>query len=449
VIIADHHPHFFGRRSAGHGDEFSRSPAKTRLQSPDGGDEYGVVVVMTSDVELDRVRRVAQMRSYRIGSVIRVGVVVLMAAAMVVGTSRSEWAQQIVLIVLYGFTAVTALVLAHPRVRQWVGRGRLLGMGRLEPFAFTAIDVLVLTGFQLLSTDGIYPLLIMTLLPVLVGLDVSSRRATVVLGLTLVGFAVAVLQDPAMIDRIGWPEAVFRFFLYAFLCATALGVVRIEERHARSIAGLSALREELLAQTMTASEVLQRRISESIHDGPLQDVLAARQELVELDTALPGDERVDRALAGLQIASERLRQATFELHPAVLEQVGLGAAVEQLAGYTARRSGIEVTTDIDYPIRNEIDPIMFGVARELLSNVVHHSRAQHASVTLGITDGTCVLDVADDGVGISDEEMARRLGEGHIGLASHRTRVDAAGGVFVFLETPSGTHACVELPLKR
>ena len=67
-------------------------------------------------------------------------------------------------------------------------------------------------------------------------------------------------------------------------------------------------------------------------------------------------------------------------------------------------------------------------ARELLPNVVHHSRAQHASVTLGITDGICVLDVADDGVGISDEEIARRLGEGHIGLASHRTRVDAAGG---------------------
>ena len=404
---------------------------------------------MTSDAELDRVRRVHQMRSYRIGSVIRLGVVVLMVAAMRVGTGESEWPQQIVLIVLYGLTAVVALLLADPRSRQWVGRGRLPAIGRWEPFAFTAIDVLALTGFQLLSTDGIYPLLMMTLLPVLVGLDVSSRRATVVLALTLVGFAIAVLQDPAMIDKIGWPEAIFRFLLYAFLCGTALGVVRIEERHARSIAGLSVLREELLAQTMTASQEMQRRISEAIHDGPLQDVLAARQELVELDTALPGDERVERAMSVLQIASERLRQATFELHPAVLEQVGLGAAVEQLAAFTARRSGIEVTTDIDYQIRNEIDPIMFGVARELLSNVVHHSRAKHASVTLGITDGVCVLDVADDGVGVSDEDMARRLGEGHIGLASHRTRVDAAGGLFIFLDAPAGTHVCVELPLKH
>ncbi len=189
-------------------------------------------------------------------------------------------------------------------------------------------------------------------------------------------------------------------------------VVRSEERHARSVATLSVIREELLAQTMTASEVLQRRISESIHDGPLQDVLAARQELIELRAAAPHDQRVSTALAGLQSASDLLRQATFELHPAVLEQVGLGAAVEQLASFHAQRSGIRITDDVDYPIRDEIDPIVFGVARELLSNVVQHSRARNASVALGISDGVCVLDVADDGVGVSGETMARRLTSG-------------------------------------
>jgi two-component system NarL family sensor kinase len=45
--------------------------------------------------------------------------------------------------------------------------------------------------------------------------------------------------------------------------------------------------------------------------------------------------------------------------------------------------------------------------------------------------------------------MARRLGEGHIGLASHRTRAEAAGGEFVFLDAPVGTHICVEIPLKQ
>ena len=59
----------------------------------------------------------------------------------------------------------------------WMG----VGVGRLEPFAFTMIDVVALTVFQLLSTNGIYPLLIMVMLPILLGFDVSSRRVAVVL----------------------------------------------------------------------------------------------------------------------------------------------------------------------------------------------------------------------------------------------------------------------------
>jgi two-component system NarL family sensor kinase len=407
-----------------------------------------VLVTITHDAELDRVRNVHQLRSYRIASVLRIGVVALMVAAMMIGTDRSEWPKQSVWIGLYGLAALGAVGLAFVPVRQFVGLGRVAGSGRVEPFVYIFLDASALTGFQLQSTDGAYPLLIMTLLPILLGLDVSPRRAVVALTVSLLGFVIAVIQDPVMVDTIGWPETFFRFALYAFLCCTTFVVVRIQDRHARSVAGLSVLREELLAQTMTASEDLQRRISESIHDGPLQDVLVVRQELVELKIALPGDERVGRALAGLQAASDRLRQATFELHPSVLEQVGLGAAVEQLAAFTAQRSGIEVSTEIDYPIRNSIDPIVFGVVRELLSNVVRHSRARHASVTLGITDERCVLNVVDDGVGVTDETVARRLSEGHIGLASHRTRVDAVGGVFVFIDTQIGTHVCVEVPLK-
>jgi two-component system NarL family sensor kinase len=406
------------------------------------------LVAVTRDVELDRVRRAHQLRSYRFASVLRIGVVGLMVFAMVIGTNRSEWTRQSVLVVVYAAAAVCALILAFAPFRRGTGKGRLSEMGRLEPFAFTVIDVVTLTVFQLLSTNGISPLLIMTMLPILVGLDVSSRRAGVVLAFSMGGFALAVLEDPEMVKDIGWAQAAFRFVLYGFLCATAFVVVRIEERHTRSVAGLSALREELLAQTMTASDLLHRRIAGSIHDGPLQDILAVRQDIVELDAAFPGDPRVGRALTGLQDASKQLRQATFQLHPAVLEQVGLAAAVRQLASDAAQRSGIDVSTDIDYPIRNEIDPMVFGAVRELLSNVVRHSRANRASVTIGITDGTCVLRVKDDGVGLSGEAMARRLGEGHIGLASHRARVEAAGGTFVFLDSPAGTHVCVKLPLR-
>jgi two-component system NarL family sensor kinase len=95
-----------------------------------------------------------------------------------------------------------------------------------------------------------------------------------------------------------------------------------------------------------------------------------------------------------------------------------------------------------------MDPMVFGLVRELLSNVVRHSEADRATVTLALTNGVCQLDVIDDGKGIAPDTMARRLSEGHIGLASHRSRVDAAGGTFAFIDEPMGTHVRVRLPVR-
>jgi two-component system NarL family sensor kinase len=175
-------------------------------------------------------------------------------------------------------------------------------------------------------------------------------------------------------------------------------------------------------------------------------VLAARQEIAVLAKESPSP-HLTRAAATLQEASQRLRETTFELHPAVLEQVGLSAAVDQLASFTSRRSGIDVQATVDYPTRNAMEPMVFGVIRELLSNVARHSQADRATVTLVVTDGLCQIDVIDDGVGIGPEVMERRLSEGHIGLASHRARVDAAGGTFTFIDEPLGTHVRVRLPV--
>jgi two-component system NarL family sensor kinase len=133
----------------------------------------------------------------------------------------------------------------------------------------------------------------------------------------------------------------------------------------------------------------------------------------------------------------------------VLDQVGLAAAVEKLASIASARSGIAITTDIDYPDANDVDPILFGVIRELLSNVARHSRASTASVKLAVAHDIARIDVADDGIGVSGDAAARRLAQGHIGLASHRARVEAAGGTLSIIDEPVGAHLRVELPLRR
>jgi two-component system NarL family sensor kinase len=142
-----------------------------------------------------------------------------------------------------------------------------------------------------------------------------------------------------------------------------------------------------------------------------------------------------------------MREATFELHPAVLAGAGLARAVTQLAAANSSRSGIVISTDIDFPRKSNADAIVYGVARELLSNVVRHSRATRASISLKVTDDECRLEVIDDGIGVAPNVATERLAQGHIGLASQRARIEAAGGTMRILGASSGTHIVVTVPL--
>ena len=170
---------------------------------------------------------------------------------------------------------------------------------------------------------------------------------------------------------------------------------------------------------MTAFDSERRRISESLHDGALQSVLAARQDVSDAARVAP-DVRLERAPSGLCEVAQRLRELTFVLHPAVLEQVGLAEAAKKVLSIAQSRSGIEITVDVDSSMADSTDPMVFGVLRELVSNVERHSRATHARVELRAVNGRCRLDVIDDGIGTPADILVRRLAEGHIGIASHR-----------------------------
>lgn len=201
-------------------------------------------------------------------------------------------------------------------------------------------------------------------------------------------------------------------------------------------------RQALLASTMIAADGLQRRVAEEIQAGALQDVLAARQEMMELAAVAPTTQ-LDRAIASLDEASARLRQVIFELHPVLVDERGLGPAIEQLANAVAVQSGIEIVVEVEVAEPHPVDPVVFGTVRELLSNVVRHSRASQALVELVVIGDAYLLEVVDDGIGLSEGSMA----DGCVGLASHRARIEATGGTFSVLEPRHGTRIRVEIPL--
>jgi two-component system NarL family sensor kinase len=144
-----------------------------------------------------------------------------------------------------------------------------------------------------------------------------------------------------------------------------------------------------------------------------------------------------------------LRSTVTDLHPAVLHAAGLLQALRELAVREAERARVSIEVDADNwpPGPHARDELLFGTARELLTNIVKHARAKAVVIRLAQTEHAVELVVSDDGVGFDEDVLARRLAEGHIGLASLRTRVAGAGGTVTFRRRePTGSVVTVALP---
>jgi PAS domain S-box-containing protein len=243
------------------------------------------------------------------------------------------------------------------------------------------------------------------------------------------------------------PDEVHFLQAVANVLATAIGRKRTEER----IVELAAARGRLVAQTLAAEDRARRSISEVLHDHALQDLLASRQDLVEVIEEPEGDpQRAVRAREGIERAVQLLREAVFNLHPVVLEHAGLASAIRAVADHQGRRGGFDCEIDVDERATGTHDELILSLARELLTNVAKHADAKHVTVEVARKDEWLVLTVEDDGRGIELGRREAALREGHVGLASSAERVEALAGEFE-VERLSGGGTCARalLPVRR
>jgi PAS domain S-box-containing protein len=224
---------------------------------------------------------------------------------------------------------------------------------------------------------------------------------------------------------------------------------------------LRATNEQLRALTAKLSRAREEealRISREIHDELGQLLTALNLDAGWLKSRLARLEAPERdALAKRASGMAELAQKTIvtvqriseELRPGVLDQLGLEAALSQLVGQTSERAGLEATLDSalgDERLDPAVETGVFRMAQELLTNVARHAGARRVRVELAVEGSVLNLRVADDGRGVTPEELtaARSLG-----LAGLRERALLLGGSAVLTGAPGrGTEALVTIPLE-
>ncbi|WP_328616234.1 ATP-binding protein [Amycolatopsis sp. NBC_00355] len=276
-------------------------------------------------------------------------------------------------------------------------------------------------------------------------LTALAGTASALAYLALVPLALAP-DDIARLDPDrGAPYDLLRAFGFAgylvWFGVVCTVVAALLVRRERRIADLVGVQEQLVGDLINAEERERAALADALHDSAVQSLMAARLELS--GAPLPAEVRT-RVLDLLDTTVAELREAVFDLHPRVLLELGIAAALETLGERSAQRGGFALDLHAEPAVEHPAEAMLYSVARELLANVVRHARARNVRVDLREQPGRLGLTVTDDGVGFAPAVLAERLAGGHVGLAGHRVRVEGAGGTFT-LRTREGGGTTVEV----
>lgn len=212
-------------------------------------------------------------------------------------------------------------------------------------------------------------------------------------------------------------------------------------------------RAQLFTRLLLAQEDERRRIARELHDELGQQMTALRLTLETLKALSSDHAQARMQVEALRDLAQQLDQdiafRVWELRPAVLEGLGLAAALTEYAGNWSKRYGIRaelhITRPADERLTTDTETTMYRFAQEALNNVVKHARATRVDIALEYAHTHVSLIVEDNGIGF-DASVTHRAPEG-FGLIGMRERAALAGADFQIESAPdSGTTVILRVP---
>ncbi|MBI2918258.1 MAG: HAMP domain-containing protein [Chloroflexi bacterium] len=214
----------------------------------------------------------------------------------------------------------------------------------------------------------------------------------------------------------------------------------------------------LLEMTISAQEEERRRLARELHDDTAQSIASVLVGMAALrDSLPPGQERVcemvDRALAQGSRALAEMRRVIMDLRPSALDDLGFIPALRTYAEDRLGASGVKLEFQVRGQQRRLDPPVetaIFRILQEGVTNVVKHSRATSARITVSFVDGAMEASVEDNGRGFDPALVGQGSTEGGVGLEGMRERAELVGARLEIDSRPgAGTRVRVQLPVEE
>ena len=250
----------------------------------------------------------------------------------------------------------------------------------------------------------------------------------------------AALLQFGFATRYPWmPREATLLHAVAERCQEAIGKARMEAEIRR-----------LEAEAQRAEEDERRRIGRELHDEAGQSLLLLRLQLEMMEREAAGElrPRLAEARGIAERTVEELRRIVAALSPAVLERLGLEAALRQLAARFRKMHGAEIRVRISgawKELSRQSQEVIYRVAQESLQNIAKHSQATRVNLLLQTTDKSVRLSVVDNGAGFRKEAALSKPMS--FGLAGMRERAALLAGNLAIRSAPGkGVTVVLELP---